>query len=212
MSLNIKTILWDFDGVILDSMKVRDFGFKQIFNKFDKNKVDELISYHNFNGGLSRFHKIKYFYNKLLNKTITEEQVQQYADSFTIIMKKELSNPKHLIEDSVKFIIENYRNYHFHIVSGSEHNELNYLCKELGLVKYFKSINGSPTPKIDLVKQIFHKERYKKEEAILIGDSINDYEAAQLNSIRFYGYNNPDVKSLDNYIDKFGFDNNLKVV
>ena len=39
MSLNINNILWDFDGVILDSMQVRDFGFRQIFNKFDKNKV-----------------------------------------------------------------------------------------------------------------------------------------------------------------------------
>ena len=26
-----KTVLWDFDGVILDSMKVRDWGFEQIF-------------------------------------------------------------------------------------------------------------------------------------------------------------------------------------
>ena len=210
MSLNIKNILWDFDGVILDSMKVRDFGFRQIFNKFDKNKVDELISYHNFNGGLSRFHKIKYFYNKLLNKTIAEKQVQRYADSFTVIMKKELSNPKHLIEDSVKFIKSHYRDYNFHIVSGSEHNELNYLCEKLNLAKYFKSINGSPTAKINLVKSLLEKENYKKNETILIGDSFNDFEAAQINSIKFYGYNNIDVRSLDEYIETF--DNYLKIL
>ena len=32
----IKTILWDFDGVILDSIKVRDWGFEQIFKDYSK--------------------------------------------------------------------------------------------------------------------------------------------------------------------------------
>ena len=32
----MKNIFWDFDGVIIDSMKVRDLGFKQLFNKFNK--------------------------------------------------------------------------------------------------------------------------------------------------------------------------------
>ena len=31
-----KTILWDFDGVILDSMEVRDFGFREIFKNSKK--------------------------------------------------------------------------------------------------------------------------------------------------------------------------------
>ena len=32
----IKTIFWDFDGVILDSMPIIDFGFKKIFEEFDR--------------------------------------------------------------------------------------------------------------------------------------------------------------------------------
>ena len=27
----IKTIFWDFDGVILDSMPIRDYGFRKIW-------------------------------------------------------------------------------------------------------------------------------------------------------------------------------------
>ena len=37
----------------------------------------------------------------------------------------------------------------------------------------------------------------------MIGDSINDYEAAKSNNIKFYGYNNDDLKSLDSYIKTF---------
>ena len=66
----IKNILFDFDGVILDSMPTRNYGFKKIFEKFDDNLVDIFLIYHNKNGGLSRYVKIKYFYNELLLKSL----------------------------------------------------------------------------------------------------------------------------------------------
>ena len=82
----IKNILFDFDGVILDSMPIRDYGFKKIFKDFDDNLVNKLLEYHNQNGGLSRYVKIKYFYNKLLKQEILEEKIINYADIFSKIM------------------------------------------------------------------------------------------------------------------------------
>lgn len=204
----IKNILWDFDGVILDSMPIRDYGFRKIFENYPENLVEKLISYHRKNGGLSRFHKIKYFYNELLKKDINETEISNYAEKFTIIMKEQLVNSKYLINDSIEFVKNNYKKYNFHIVSGSEHIELNYLCEKLGLSEYFLSINGSPTPKNDLVKNLLIEYKYLENETILIGDSLNDYEAAKINGIKFYGFNNPELKGLDGYrerFDNFGF-------
>ncbi len=197
----IKTIFWDFDGVILDSMPIRDYGFAKIFEEFDKELVDKLLEYHTLNGGLSRYVKIRYFYNTLLGVEVNDEKVQELADKFSTIMKSELTNKKYLIKETVDFIEKNYQNYNFHIVSGSDEKELNYLCKELDLTKYFKTIEGSPTPKNDLVKKILEKYKYDPKECILIGDSINDYEAANINGIKFYGYNNEELRSLDEYIE-----------
>lgn len=199
----IKNVLWDFDGVILDSMPIREYGFRKIFEKFSNDLVERLVEYHNQNGGLSRFHKIKFFFNTLLDQEISDRQIAEYADQFSSIMKNELTNPKYLIKETVEFIENNYRNYNFHIVSGSEHNELNYLCKTLGIDKYFRSINGSPIHKNDLVVDLLKKEKYLNEETIFIGDSINDYEAAITNGLEFYGYNNEDLKSKGNYIGNF---------
>ena len=204
----IKTIFWDFDGVILDSMPIRDYGFAKIFEEFDKNLVDKLLEYHTLNGGLSRYVKIRYFYNILLKKDVSDEKVQELADKFSIIMKTELTNKKYLIKETVDFIEKNYQNYNFHIVSGSDGKELNYLCKELDLTKYFKTIEGSPTPKNDLVKNILQKYSYNPKECILIGDSINDFDAANINGMKFYGYNNKLLKDKDAYIENF---NNFKL-
>ena len=41
-----KTVLWDFDEVILDSMKVRDWGFEQIFKSFNQELIDKLLIFH----------------------------------------------------------------------------------------------------------------------------------------------------------------------
>ncbi|MEA3513002.1 MAG: HAD hydrolase-like protein, partial [Campylobacterota bacterium] len=174
----IKNIIFDFDGVILDSMPIRDFGFKEIFKKYPKDLVDKFLDYHRYNGGISRYIKIRYFYEELLQKDITEDEVNHLADKFSIIMKKELINKKYLITQSVDFIKNNHTKYKLHIASGSDQVELRYLCKELGLSEYFLSIHGSPTHKNDLVKDILLSNSYKLEETILIGDSINDFNAA----------------------------------
>jgi HAD superfamily hydrolase (TIGR01549 family) len=204
MKQETKTILWDFDGVILDSMSVRDWGFRNIFKDYAEEQVSELITYHRINGGLSRYVKIRYFYEVLLGKSITKDKVLEYAEAFSVLMKQELTKPENLITDAVIFIKENFKNFNFHIVSGSDENELRFLCKELGIANYFISIHGSPTPKTKLVKKLLKQHNYDSGSTCLIGDSINDYEAATANNISFYGYNNLKLKNVgQGYIELF---------
>ena len=190
----IKTILWDFDGVILDSMKIKANGFIKLFKDYDKTFLIEIEKYHYENGGVSRFDKIKYFYKHILQEDISEAKILKLADKFAKIIAKELQDKNNLIEDSVQYIKKNHLNYNFHIVSGAEHNELNQLCQIFELEQYFISIDGSPTKKDLLVKNVLEKYNYEREETVLIGDAMTDYYAAKNNNISFYGYNNTELK------------------
>lgn len=198
----IKVILWDFDGVILDSMAVRDWGFREIFKDFPSIFVDNLILYHRANGGLSRYIKIRYFFEQILGESINEEDVINYAQKFSLLMRRELTNPKNLIENTLEYIINNYKQYNFHIVSGSDGEELRFLCKELELSSYFKTIEGSPTSKKELVFNLIKKYDYNKDDICLIGDSFNDFEAASENEILFFGFNNKLLRKY-HYIESF---------
>jgi len=200
----IKNILFDFDGVILDSMPIREYGFRKIFENFDDKLVDKFLQYHNENGGLSRYVKIRYFYEELLNRDISEKEVENIADIFSTIMRDKLTDKIYLINETVAFLDKYHTNYNIHIVSGSDDRELRFLCKELDVDRYFISIYGSPTHKNDLVKNILDIYKYKREETILIGDSINDYNASEINGIAFYGYNNSELKSVSEiYLENF---------
>ena len=199
----IKNIIFDFDYVIVDSVLLKTEAFKKLFEEFPTDKVDELIKYHLLNGGKSRYLKIRYFYEELLNKNITDEKVNQIAQLYSELTKLELSKEKYIIQDTFEFIKENYQNYKMHIASGADEKDLKFICDSLGLTKYFLSINGSPTVKTKIVKDILMKKQYKKEETILIGDSVNDYEAANVNNIEFYGFNNELLNQKYMYINNY---------
>jgi len=192
-----KILFFDFDGVILDSLPIRDFGFREIFKAFPKKAVDCLLKYHQENGGISRFFKIRYFFEKILNTPVSEDEIQNYASRFSKIMKKKLCDRSLLIQDSLQFIKKNHQKYPCHVISGSENNELNFLCQQLDINTYFRSIHGSPTPKIELVGHVLAQNHYNHNDVFYIGDSTNDYDAAIHNHIQFIGYNNLSLEKLD---------------
>ncbi len=200
----IQQLLFDFDGVIHDSMAVRDAGFEEIFAHYPPDQVSQLMAYHRANGGLSRYVKIRYFYEQVLGKDISEAEVQAYAASFSQIMRRRLPDPALLIADTVGFIRAQHARYPMHVVSGSDQEELRYLCGQLQLTPYFVSIHGSPTPKKQLVAEVLRDYAYRPEETLLIGDSVNDYAAAQVNGVGFAGYNNAALREKGGYLDSFG--------
>jgi HAD superfamily hydrolase (TIGR01549 family) len=201
--MGYKTIFWDYDGVIMDSMPIRTEGFRMLFSDYSDSEEEQLIDYHLENGGLSRYVKIRYFFEKILHINITEEEVFIWAAKYSLLMLKQLKNPDKLIRQTINFIEANHTNYNFHIVSGSDGKELNEICKAIKIDHFFNSISGSPTPKKKLVKEIIEAKKYSPDECILIGDSKNDFEAAEVNSIHFAGFNKESLKGKGEYYIEF---------
>jgi HAD superfamily hydrolase (TIGR01549 family) len=196
----MKNIIFDFDGVILDSVPVKTEAFRKLFEEFSDDRVEKLIEYHLLNGGKSRYIKIKYFFEEILFQNVSEDEILKYANRYSELTKEELTNPKYIIKDAIDFIKENYQKYNMHIASGADENDLNYICDKLDLTKYFLTINGSPIVKAEIVKNILILNNYNKNETILIGDSVNDYEVSIKNNIAFYGYKNQKLIDTFNHI------------
>jgi phosphoglycolate phosphatase-like HAD superfamily hydrolase len=205
MPRKYEIIFWDFDGVLMNSNEIRDIGFELVLKEYPLLAVQKLLQYHRDNGGLSRYVKFRYFFEQILNQEVTELQIETLASSFSKIMVEKLINPDLLINDSIEFVKRNYCLYDMYIVSGSDQAELRFLCEKLEIHHYFKGIFGSPMPKNEIVKMLIDKLTKEKSKCILIGDSINDLEAAEKNEIDFIGYNSPYLKKFSKiYINQFG--------
>lgn len=192
---SIKVIFWDFDGVLMDSNAVRNLGFERVLADFPKEQVDKLLAYHIANGGLSRYVKFRYFFEEIRSEAIEEQHILELAQRFSLIMRELLINPALLIKDTMDFVRSNHQKFLMHVTSGSDEQELKYLCKSLQIDHLFISIHGSPKPKKQWVKELLVQHGYKPEECVLIGDSVNDWEAANTNGIHFLAYNSTEELS-----------------
>ncbi len=185
-------------------MPIRKLGFAEVLKEYPTDKVNELLEYHERNGGLSRYHKFEYFYTTIIKQEFSQEDILRLANAFSVIMRDKLTDKAGLIEETIRFIQENKSSYRYFIASGSDENELRFLCKELGIHSFFEAVFGSPTPKKQIVGNLLKQFAFKPDEAILIGDALNDFEAASVNQIDFYGFNNPALQGIGKgYIHSF---------
>lgn len=190
--------------MLMDSMSVRNEGFIEVLKSYPTEQVGELMQYHLANGGLSRYVKFRYFFEQILNERITDEEVNRLAQEFSEIMLTKLKDPSLLISDAIDFVKSYHKQHAMHVVSGSDQKELREICAAVGIDQFFITIGGSPTPKTQLVKDVLNQYGYSNQNCVLIGDSVNDFDAAQINGVRFFGYNNVKLKGLgEDYIEKF---------
>ncbi|MBI5162519.1 MAG: HAD family hydrolase [Magnetospirillum sp.] len=197
-------LLFDFDGVIVASASIRDDGFRTIFADEPPENVERLLAYHHANGGLSRYHKIRWYFETVRKEPCGEERLQALAQRFKAIMLARMADPALLIPGTVAFIRALHGRVPMHVVSGSDGEELRTLCGRLGLAALFVSILGSPTPKTELVRTLMAEHPYAPARTAFIGDAINDHDAARASGLVFWGFGNERLRPIsDRYIDDF---------
>lgn len=198
-----EAIFWDFDGVIMASNEVRDSGFEKVLADYPKDQVDKLLAFHRKNGGLSRYVKFRHFFEEIRGESISDTEVKEWAEKFSEIMRKLLTDPGLQIKETISYIKRNHKLMPMYIVSGSDQEELRFLCMAHGIADCFKRIHGSPTAKKEWVKIILEEENLIPGNCVLIGDSVNDWEAAKVNEVNFMAYNCSDdlINKSSTYIE-----------
>ena len=76
----LKGIIFDFDGVIVESVKVKSNAFSELYKQFGKDVVQKVIRHHEANGGVSRFEKIKYYHKTFLSEELNDSTILNLAD------------------------------------------------------------------------------------------------------------------------------------
>ena len=197
----IKAIIFDFDGVIVESVRIKLYAFAELYSEYGEVVQEKVKSHHLYNGGMSRFEKIKYYHNEYLGMKIMESEISELAKKFSdLVVKKVIEAP--YVRGAYEFL-EKYNSYYdFFICSGTPQDEIRLICRERKIDKFFLEILGSPKIKSDLVKNIKYEHKYRTDEMVLVGDAISDLIAANQNRINFVGRYTSDerIKEVKNKI------------
>ena len=181
-----KTIIFDCDGVILNSNNVKTEAFRRAFSAYKEDLVKEFISYHKSNGGISRYEKIKFFLRNLAPKYNYVNEIRNY----NLILKRYSSICiEALYNAEVVKGLKNLRDYNsdakWLVISGGDQSELRDVFNFKKIYDYFDGvIFGSPDKKIDILNREIENNNIQYP-ALFLGDSKLDYQVANSHLIKF---------------------------
>tara|TARA_Y100000741_G_scaffold350402_1_gene320468 strand:+ start:2609 stop:3244 length:636 start_codon:yes stop_codon:yes gene_type:complete len=176
--------IFDFDGVLVDSVKIKTESFALIYKPFGIKVVNKVINHHLENGGMSRFDKFKFYHKNFLNINLNKDDLSILNIKFSSLVKnKVIKAPE--IPGATQYLFELNKNKRVYVNSATPKNELLEIISKRGWSNYFIDILGSPKSKTENIQYIIDKEKRDLKEFVFFGDAINDYKAAKKIGIDF---------------------------
>ena len=173
-------IIFDFDGVIINSHKIKTLAVYNIFKSYGKNIGLKARKFHTKNIGKSRYFKFKYILQKITNSKNTKKEMKILDKKFDLFVEKKLkklSPSKYLI----RFLKNSKNSRNIYISTGTPKAKIIKVLKDKKLLKYFNKVYGAPHSKINHIKKI----KKNNEKCVFIGDSYEDFKAAKITNVKF---------------------------
>ena len=185
-----KLFIFDFDGVIVDSVDIKTEAFGEIYSNYGSSITEKVKNYHIENGGLSRYEKIRYFNEVLLKNYNQYKSKDELVVEFSNLVKtKVIECPE--ICGATKFL-----DYLFNcgkmltVNSATPSDELIEIIQARNLDNYFRVILGSPKTKLENLQQTIESMKCNVAESIFFGDANTDIHAAESIGMDFIGLGN----------------------
>jgi HAD superfamily hydrolase (TIGR01549 family) len=181
--MKIKYIIFDFDGVLAESVDIKTEAFRQMYLSYGEGFAQKVVEHHLANGGMSRYEKVKVYNGEWQGEEITQEKIQLLSQRFSDLVVEGVVNSDE-VTGAYDFL-NSASNYKKYIITGTPTIEIKPILERRKMDHFFEGIYGSPEKKDFWVKEIIRNENILPEECVFIGDALADYNAAIGNDITF---------------------------
>ncbi|MCE5181790.1 MAG: HAD-IA family hydrolase [Anaerolineaceae bacterium] len=184
--IRFDAIVFDFDGVLVESVNVKTQAFAALYSGYGDFIVEQVVAFHLANGGLSRFEKFRYFHNKLLGLPLSLEEENRLAADFNARVEAAVIAAP-WVDGAEEFLAKYYTNIPLFVASGTPEEELKRILEKRHISHYFRAVFGSPAKKGAILRGILENGGYRPEKMLMIGDSLLDMEGAKEAGACFLG-------------------------
>ncbi|MEW6112473.1 MAG: HAD hydrolase-like protein [Thermodesulfobacteriota bacterium] len=180
-----KAIVFDFDGVILESMDIKTQAFRDLFQDYPDH-LDDIVKLHVENGGMPRFEKFDIIFRDLLKKPLSPDHRRELGRRFSeLVFQKVIACP--FVAGADLFLDKYSSKLELFVASGTPEPELRQIVEKRELGRFFRGVYGSPRTKAEIVRQIVTENGFHPSEVLFVGDTLADYRSACETSVAFVG-------------------------
>jgi phosphoglycolate phosphatase len=187
-----RTIILDFDGVIIDSVALKMELFVRCYEGEASDEQNAAIrDYQSRNGGVGRGDKFEYFERVVFGREPDPEAVIRLSQRYGELLESQIRGCS-LLPGATEFLDRRMNEgMSLYLVSGTLHSDLCRILDERDLTRYFVKAIGSPTRKLDAFRSVLEEGGVDPESTLAIGDSITELEAAEATGTAFIGIVSP---------------------
>lgn len=173
----LRAIVFDFDGVILESSDIKTEAFCELFSHLGPTMVAQVREHHLANLGISRFVKFDWIYQNILRQPLPETERLELGDRFSAIaLRKVLACP--FVPGAEEALAALVARYPLFVASGTPQDELDRVVDARGLRGRFREVWGSPREKANILADIAARHELRPDQILFIGDGTSDARAA----------------------------------
>lgn len=186
LRLKYKAVIFDFDGVLVESVDVKTNAYAELYREYGEEVVRQVVEYNRLQGGISRFEKFRHYHKTLLGRELAADEESELCTRFSDIVERAVMGAA-WVPGAREFLESYYTERDFFVASGTPEVELKRIIKSRGMERYFKLVLGAPRKKGEIIRKILGHEAIGPHEAVMIGDSLTDYEGAREAGVDFVG-------------------------
>lgn len=186
MPLPCSAVIFDFDGVLVDSNAIKIGAFIELYRAQGPEFCDAVATYYRLHGGVSRDRKFRHYEEVLLGRPPDEGRIAELSQRFSELVEEAVTRCPP-IAGALEFIRRYFGALPMSVASGTPEVELQRIVERRGWTPLFVEVRGAPADKSDLVSEIVRNQRLDPALTVLVGDALTDLEAARANGLPFIG-------------------------
>lgn len=185
-TLRFDAIVFDFDGVLVESVDVKTRAFAALYAPYGAAVVEQVVAWHLAHGGVSRFEKFRHFHRAFLGRTLAPAEEAGLGGRFSALVEEAVIAAA-WVSGARDFLEGWHARLPLFVASGTPEEELLRIVARRGMARYFAGVAGAPRKKGAILRDFLGRSGAAPERVLMVGDAMTDFDGAAEAGVPFLG-------------------------